>query len=311
MAEFQKDEFRFPHELQENNSKEELNYEIEDDTNVKIEIEDDTPPDDRNRQPMPQEIVEQLEKDELENYSDDARQKFKQLKKVWHDERRAKEAAYREQQETLTAAQRLLEENKRIKALLNNGQIEYIAAVKNTTQMQLENAKRAYREAYDSGDTDKLLEAQELITKTTLHMDRVNNFKMPPLQEERVEVQQQQQAPRPDNKALAWQERNPWFGQDEEMTAAALGLHEKLKRNGTQVGSDEYYSVLDKTMRKRFSENFGDPASPARKNSTVVAPATRSTSSKKIRLNTSQMNTIKKLGITPEQYVREVLKLDN
>jgi hypothetical protein len=308
MAEFEKEEFRFPDELQENN-KEELNYEIEDD--LKIEVEDDTPPEDRNRQPMPQEIVEQLEKDELENYSDDARTKFKQLKKVWHDERRAKEAAYREQQEAITAAQRLLEENKRMKAMLNSGQEEYLAAVKTTTEMQLENAKRAYREAYDSGDTDKLLEAQELITKSTLQMDRVNNFKMPPLQEEKFEVQQQQQAPRPDNKALAWQERNTWFGQDEEMTAAALGLHEKLKRTGVQVGSDEYYSVLDKTMRKRFSEHFGEPASPARKNPTVVAPATRSTSSKKIRLNTSQMNTIKKLGITPEQYVREVLKLDN
>jgi hypothetical protein len=308
MAEFEKEEFRFPDELQENN-KQELNYEIEDD--LKIEVEDDTPPEDRNREPMPQEIVEQLEKDELENYSDDARTKFKQLKKVWHDERRAKEAAYREQQEAITAAQRLLEENKRMKAMLNNGQEEYLAAVKNSTQMQLENAKRAYREAYDSGDTDKLLEAQELMTRTTLQMDRVNNFKMPPLQEERYEVQQQQQAPRPDNKALAWQERNPWFGQDEEMTAAALGLHEKLKRNGIQVGSDEYYSVLDKTIRKRFSENFGEPVSATRKNPTVVAPATRSTSSKKIRLNTSQMNTIKKLGITPEQYVREVLKLDN
>jgi hypothetical protein len=311
MAEFEKEEFHFPDELQKNNKQEDLNYEIEGDSDLKIEVEDDTPPEDRNREPMPQEIVEQLEKDELANYSDDARTKFKQLKKVWHDERRAKEAAYREQQEALTAAQRLLEENKRMKAMLSSGQEEYLAAVKNSTQMQLENAKRAYREAYDSGDTDKLLEAQELITKTTLQMDRVNNFKMAPLQEDQYEVQQQQQAQRPDNKALAWQERNPWFGQDEEMTAAALGLHEKLKRTGVQVGSEEYYSVLDKTMRKRFSEHFGEPVSPARKNPTVVAPATRSTSSKKIRLNTSQMNTIKKLGITPEQYVREVLKLDN
>jgi hypothetical protein len=112
---------------------------------------------------------------------------------------------------------------------------------------------------------------------------------------------------------MAWQERNPWFGQDEEMTAAALGLHEKLKRNGIPVGSDDYYATLDKTMRRRFSENFGDSDSDStpRKTPTVVAPATRSTSSKKIRLKTSQINTIKKLGITPEQYVREVLKLEN
>ena len=313
MANFQKDEFKFPDELQENNKDEDLNFEIEGEGDVKIEVEDDTPPEDRGRQPMPKEIVEKLEQDELENYSDDVRQKFKQLKKVWHDERRAKEAAYREQQEAITAAQRLLEENKRMKTMLNSGQEEYLAAVKNSTEMQLEMAKKAYREAYDSGDTDKLLEAQELITKTTVQMDRVNNFKMPPLQEEKTEVQPQQQVQRPDRKALAWQERNPWFGQDEEMTAAALGLHEKLKRNGVPVGSDEYYSVLDKTMRKRFSEHFGEPEAEEtpKKTPTVVAPATRSTSSKKIRLNTSQMNTIKKLGITPEQYVREVLKLEN
>ena len=313
MANFQKDEFKFPDELQENDKKEELNFEIEGEGDLKIEIEDDTPPEDRGREPMPKEIVEKLEQDELESYSDDVRQKFKQLKKVWHDERRAKEAAYREQQEAITAAQRLLEENKRIKTMLNSGQEEYLAALKDSNALKLEMAKKAYREAYDSGDTDKLLEAQELITKTTVQMDRVNNFKMPPLQEEKIEVQPQQQVQRPDQKAMAWQERNPWFGQDEEMTAAALGLHEKLKRNGVPVGSDEYYSVLDKTMRRRFSEHFGEPEPEAtpKKTPTVVAPATRSTSSKKIRLSTSQVNTIKKLGITPEQYVREVLKLEN
>ena len=307
MAEFEKTEFKFPDEQESK-----VEFEIEDDGDVKIEVEDDTPPEDRNRQPMPQEIVEQLEKDELESYSDDVRQKFKQLKKVWHDERRAKEAAYREHQEAIAAAQRLLEENKRIKGMLSSGQEEYIAAVKNSAEMQLEMAKKAYREAYDSGDTDKMLEAQELITKTTMQMEKVNNFKVPPLQEREYEVQPQQQAPKPDRKALAWQERNPWFGQDEEMTAAALGLHEKLKRNGVSVGSDEYYSTLDKTMRKRFAEYFDEPeVEQPRKTPTVVAPATRTTSSKKIRLKTSQLNTIKKLGITPEQYVREVLKLEN
>jgi hypothetical protein len=118
---------------------------------------------------------------------------------------------------------------------------------------------------------------------------------------------------------MAWQERNPWFGQDEEMTAAALGLHEKLKRQGVVIGSDEYYGALDKTMRKRFAENFDEvdvepvvrtADKPAVKPSTVVAPATRSTASKKIRLKTSQVAIAKKLGLTPEQYVRELMKLE-
>lgn len=314
MAGFEKTEFRFPDEIDEDAKKTDVSIEFDGSDDVKIEIEDDTPPDDRNRQPMPQDIVEKLEKDELESYSDDVRTKFKQLKKVWHDERRAKEAAYREQQEALTAAQRLLEENKRIKSMLSSGKEEYLAAVKNSAELQLDAAKKAYREAYDTGDTDALIEAQERITRSTMQMDRVNNFKPEPLQEENYAVQQQQQAPRPDNRALAWQQRNAWFGQDEEMTAAALGLHEKLKRSGVAVGSDEYYSTLDKTMRRRFAEHFDEPVkeeTPSKKASTVVAPATRSTSSKKIRLSQTQAAFIKKLGITPEQYVREVLKLEN
>lgn len=303
MAEFEKNEFKFPDE------KDNFSIEIEND-DVNIEIEDDTPEEDRNRQPMPKEIVEKLEKDELEDYSDDVRQKFKQLKKVWHDERREKEAAKREQQETLNATQHLLAENKRMRSMIDNGQKEYVDAVKNSTEMQLDNARRAYKEAYDSGDTDALLDAQELITKTTMQMERVNTFKIPPLQERETAVQPQQQVNRPDTRAMAWQERNSWFGQDEEMTASALGLHEKLKRNGVVVGSDEYYSTLDKTMRKRFSENFDEPE-VRQKSTTVVAPASRTTSSKKIKLKASQMNTIKKLGITPEQYVREFLILEN
>lgn len=303
MAEFEKNEYKFPDET------ENFSIEIEND-DVNIEIEDDTPEADRNRQPMPKDIVEKLEKEELENYSSEVREKFKQAKKVYHDERREKEAALREREEALNATQRLLAENKRMKSMINNGQQEYVDAVKNSTEMQLDNARRAYKEAYDSGDTDALLEAQELITKTTMQMERVNNFRVPPLQERETEVQPQQQVNRPDTRAMAWQERNSWFGQDEEMTAAALGLHEKLKRNGVVVGSDEYYSTLDKTMRKRFSENFDEPE-VRQKSTTVVAPASRTTSSKKIRLKASQMNTIKKLGITPEQYVREVLKLEN
>jgi len=313
MPEFNNDDYKFPDEKISSGKADDFQIEFEGSEGLNIEIEDDTPEEDRNRSPMPKEIVEKLDKEELESYSSDVREKFKQAKKVYHDERREKEAALRERQEAIEATQRLMEENKRIKSMLSSGQEEYVSAVKNNTEMQLEMAKKAYREAYDEGDVEAQLEAQERITKATMAMDRVNNFKLPPLQEEREEVQPRQQAPRPDNRALAWQERNQWFGQDEEMTAAALGLHEKLKRNGVPVGSDEYYSVLDKTMRKRFAENFGEPESETRtkRSPNVVAPATRTTSSKKVRLTTTQAAFIKKLGITPEQYVREVLKLEN
>ena len=320
--EMQQEEFKFPDEDQGKPVDTTKEDEFE------IEIEDDTPEEDRNRQPVPPEVVKNLEVEvsELDQYSEDAKQKMKQMKKIWNDERRAKEAADRERSAAVEAAQRLLEENKRIKEMLSKGEEEYKAAVTSTTEMRVEAAKRAYKEAYEAGDAEKLMEAQEALTNAQLQLDKAKNFKLPPLQEERSDVQTSQQyqpAPRPDDKVMAWQERNPWFGQDEEMTAAALGLHEKLKRQGVVIGSDEYYSALDNTMRKRFAENFEDeneadvepqaakPADkPAVKPSTVVAPATRSTASKKIRLKTSQVAIAKKLGLTPEQYVRELMKLE-
>jgi hypothetical protein len=323
MAENTQEEFKFPDEAEDQGKP--LDAESSDD--FEIEIEDDTPEEDRNRQPLPPEVVKNLEVEtsELDQYSEDAKQKMKQMKKIWNDERRAKEAADRERSAAVDAAQRLMEENRRIREMLTKGEEEYKAAVTSTTEMRVEAAKRAYKEAYEAGDSDKLMEAQEALTNAQLQLDKAKNFKLPPLQEERNEVQTSQQyqsAPRPDDKVMAWQERNPWFGQDEEMTAAALGLHEKLKRQGVVIGSDEYYGALDKTMRKRFAENFDEveadvepevvkPADkPAVKPSTVVAPATRSTASKKIRLKTSQVAIAKKLGLTPEQYVRELMKLE-
>jgi hypothetical protein len=310
------DEFKFPDEQEEVLAK--GGKAKEDDFD--IEIEDDTPPEDRGRDPMPKEVVEELEQDELEEYSDKVKLRLKQMKKVWHDERRAKEAAHREHQEALAVAKRVMEENQRLRQQFSAGEKEYAETVKGAAEMQLDMAKKAYKEAYDSGDADQIVEAQQAMQEANIRLMQAKNFKPSAVQEQEIPVQREQeripQAPQPDRRAMAWQERNPWFGQDEEMTAAALGLHEKLKRNGMVVGSDDYYATLDKTMRKRFSENFESSETetkvetPRTKPSTVVAPATRSTSAKKVKLKQSQMDTIKKLGITPEQYVREFVKLE-
>ena len=311
------EEFKFPDELEEENAAGGVVAEID------IEIEDDTPEEDRGREPMPEEIVKKLENEnpEAEEYSADVKEKLKQLKKVWNDERRAKEAALREHQEAVDLASRAMEENKKIKALLQSGEKEYVASVQNSANLELEMAKRAYKEAYDVGDTDKLIDAQEAMQNANIKLMQAKNFKLPALQEDGFDVQpqykQESQIPQPDQKAMRWQQRNPWFGQDKEMTAAALGLHEKLREQGVEIGSDEYYSTLDKTMRKRFSEFFDEPEeekvnkseTSRTKASTVVAPAMRSTSSNKIKLKASQVQLAKKLGLTPEQYAREALKL--
>jgi hypothetical protein len=309
-------EFKFPDEQEETLAK---GGEAKAD-DFDIEIEDDTPPEDRGREPMPKEIVEELDNDELEEYSDKVKIRLKQMKKVWHDERRAKEAVSREHQEALSVAKRVIEENQRLRQQFSAGEKEYAATVKGAAEMQLDMAKKAYKEAYDSGDSDQIVEAQQAMQEANIRLMQARNFRPSAVQEQEIPVQREQeripQAPQPDRRAMAWQERNAWFGQDEEMTAAALGLHEKLKRNGVVVGSDDYYATLDKTIRKRFAENFESSdnetkvETPRTKSSTVVAPAMRSTSSKKVKLKQSQMDTIKKLGITPEQYVREFVKLE-
>ena len=107
---------------------------------------------------------------------------------------------------------------------------------------------------------------------------------------------------------------------DTALNAAGLGLHEKLvKQNGIAYATtDEYYDRIDKTIRKRFPDHFdsddvvADTKESAKtKSSAVVAPVTRTTSSKKVRLNTSQINLAKKLGLTPEQYAKELIRLEN
>ena len=318
--------FEFPDEKEAK-----VTVEIEKEPDIEIEIEDDTPPKDRNRQPVSEEEVKKLklDADELDQYSVEAKDKLIKMKKVWHDERRAKEAADRERQEAVRIVQKLSEENKQLKSKLSNGEQEYVGVAKQSAVQELDAAKKEYRDAYDAGDSEKLVEAQEKLTMAKIRVDKLDNYNpiyKKPLQEEENDVQsyQQQSVPRPDNKAVDWQQRNEWFGQDEEMTSLALGLHEKLKRSGVSVGSDEYYDTIDKTIRRRFPENFEDdqdtetekvraeePQKTSKpKASTVVAPASRSTSPKKIRLSNTQVALAKKLGLTPEQYARELTKLE-
>ena len=287
------------------------------DEQIIIDVEDNTPAEDRNKPPMEEKVKEDLYNDELEDYSTKVKKKLIQMKRLAHEERREKENAVREQQEAVNFAQKMMEENKRLKSNLNNSEKNVLATVQKAVAMEMEAAKRAYREAYDSGDTDKVMDAQEKLTQATLKSEKVKNFRPPALQEEETPVQMQSQpAPqfRPDPSAQAWQQENQWFGEDEEMTSLALGLHEKLKREGVQVSSQEYYRKIDATIRRRFPEKFEEEAEqnerPAARRSSVVAPATRSTSPKRVRLNPSEMSLAKKLNLTPEQYAKAKLEME-
>ena len=297
-------------------------YEFPDEAKPEVEVEvvDDTPEADKGRRPSEPEFVAEMEKDELDEYSESAKNKIAGFRKIYHDERRAKESADREREEALAIAKSLYEENKALKGRVNNTERVAVDSFKTSAQQEMDMAKKEYREAYEAGDADKLVDAQEKMTSAKIKMDKAINAgesvnQRKALQERETQVQIPKQQPPRDQKASGWQDRNSWFGQDDEMTSLALGLHEKLvKENGMAYATtDEYYKRIDETMRKRFPENFeeAEDDKPRSRPSTVVAPASRSTSSKKIRLNTSQQNIAKKLGLTNEQYAHELLKMEN
>ena len=294
-------------------------------TDIEIEIEDDTPPEDRGREPLPKELVKELEEDELEEYSEKVKTRLKQMKKVWHDERRDKERALREQQAAIEVAQRLQGEVQELRSRVTKKDGDLVATAKAAVELQMREAETAYKDAYEAGDSEKLLEAQKRLTEIGFRHEQLRNYQ-PPLQTQETQVNlnnTQPQAPRLDPKTDSWRRQNTWFGSDDEMTAAALGLNNKLlrERGAAFEGSDEYWEIVDKTMRKRFPEyEWGDEpverqetrstSTRTEKPATVVAPVSRSTTAKKVRLSQSQLNVIKKMGITPEQYVREQLKLE-
>jgi hypothetical protein len=316
--------YKFPDEVEE--PKLEVTQEVEPD--LEVEVVDDTPPQDKGREPMPKKIVEELENDDLEEYSDKVKTRLAQMKKVWHDERREKEAATREREEAIRFAQAKDREIKELRSKLGAGEKLFVEEVTKSANTELASAKEKLRQAYESGDSSLIADAQEALTDAKLKLRDYQNYR-PSLQTDgsSVEVTQQTQAAPQvaDTKAEAWREQNTWFGADPEMTASALGLHEKLVRSGVDPRSDDYYQRVDATMRKRFPEYFGEeqpqtreketetkdsePKSPRK--SANVAPVTRSTAPRQVRLTSTQVNLAKKLGLTNEAYAKELMKLEN
>jgi len=287
-----------------------------------IEVIDDTPEQDKGRKPLPKDIVEELDKDDLEEYSDKVKKRLSQMKKVWHDERRAKEEATREREEAVRFANAQVEENKKLRQRVGTGEKLFVQEITKSANSEVEAAKAKLKHAYESGDVDLITSAQDSLTDAKLKVREYERYR-PSLQEEESPVQttpeQTRQTNQVDPKALAWQKENTWFGTDEEMTALALGLHEKVVKGGLDPRSDEYYDRINSTMRKRFPEYFGEEKSAPqeterptpRKPANVVAPATRSTAPRQVRLTASQVALAKKLGLTPEAYARELIKLEN
>jgi len=286
---------------------------------VEIEVEDDTPEADRGRKASPP--PEEVTNEELENYSEKVKNRIKHFSKGYHDERRAKEEALREREALETYTRNLMAENEKLKGSVDQSHNTLIESAKKQVNGEMALAQRQYKEAYESGEPDAILEAQTMLNTAQIRMERVNGLKpkqIEPLQPEPTPVQTQVEAPQPqvqrDEKAEAWRDNNPWFGSDDEMTAFALGLHNKLTKEGIDPKTDTYYEKINTRMQQVFPDQFDDgiedePEAPKQKSSNVVAPATRSTAPKKIRLTQSQIAIAKKLGVPLETYAKQAAEL--
>ena len=309
------DPYKFPDEIEDEPksraSDEDKNTEVE------IEIVDDTPVQDRNRKPLDKEVSDPSD-DEMDNYTDNVKKRIKELTHVRHDERRAKEALLREKQELERMAQHMLSENRRLKQHVSTGEQAFASTIQTATVAELAEAKRKYKEAYEAGDADALVDAQEALTDAKMRVEAARNFRPTPLQAEETPVQTRNvppPAPTVDDKTLRWQAKNQWFGQPgyEELTSFSLGLHQKLVNSGIDPRSDEYFERIDSRIKSTFPEVFGretKSSETSRRSTTVVASATRSTGTRKVEMTPTQLALAKKLGLTPQQYAVEVMKME-
>ncbi len=327
---FQKVEFEFPDEQEEKKDlevegtgaveidlsgkkeaddyKEESEPEVEAKEEVEVEVVDDTPKKDRNRKASaaPEDVTDE----ELENYSEKVRKRIQHFSKGYHDERRAKESAERERQELERYAKQLADENKTLQEKAAKSNKALIDQGKENAERDVKVAKYAYKKAYDAGDADKVLAAQEKLTDAKMKLSKLNDVDTS-LQEESIPVQSEETPLQVDQKADKWAKENTWFGQDDEMTAYAMGVHNKIVKEGVDPSSDEYYETINSRMRSTFSDYFGEDEQPEeqetkKRKSNVVAPASRSTSPKKVTLTRTQVAIAKKLGVPLELYAKKV-----
>jgi hypothetical protein len=288
-----------------------------DNTEFEVDIIDDTPDEDKNKPRRADDAEAQIpEDDEIANYSENVQKRIKQLKFEYHEERRRKEEAARLQDEAVDYARKVYEENQKLRKTLEEGEGVLVEQAKSRVEAELDRAKAAYKEAYETGDPDKLIDAQEKLNSLQNEKFRVESYKPKPqqVQEEPVQLQRKTKVPEPDAKTKAWASENEWFGNDSEMTGYAFGVHESLVRQGInpQSQADEYYNRIDQSMRQRFPDKFGGQqveAAPVRQAGSVVAPAGRSAKKpRRVQLTSTQVALAKRLGLSAEQYAAQLLK---
>ena len=290
------------------------NEEVLDDEDTGVEVEiDSTEEDEKPSKPERVEAESAADPDELESYSQKVQGRIKKLTEKYRKEERDRE-------EAVTMAQRLLDENTKLKTQVKNLDKGYVNSEESRIKSQVAAVKQQYREAYDAGDSEAMFTAQEQLSQMTLMQERVRVAKQrlavqesePASQEaQQPAAAPQQKAAKPDPRAQDWADKNEWFGSDEVMTYASFGIHRKLvEEEGFDPSSDEYYSEVDKRMRSEFPQKF---QAAKRSGGAQVAPAgasaTRSTAKsgrRSVKLSPSQIAMAKRLNVPLEEYAKYV-----
>jgi len=247
--------------------------------------------------------------DELENYSKNVQARIKKLTEKYRKEERDREEAVR-------VSQRLLEENKQLKQRMDSLDQGYLSEYGTRLESQEDQAKRAYAEAHQVGDSERMFEAQKALSKIAIEQERYRQAKnqseaaknQPEAEQPIAQQPPPQQKVSP--KAKTWAEKNEWFGDDEVMTQAAFVVHNKLiQEEGFDPESDEYYSEIDRRMRTEFPHKFDkQKTSSGVQVASANSTASRNTQQKRrsVKLSPSQIAIAKKLGVPLEEYAKYV-----
>lgn len=289
-----------------------IEVDLDDNGELQIEIQDDTPEKDRGKPKAPDKTEEGADDDDLEGYSDSVKKRISKLKFDQHSERRAKEDAVRLREEALTYAEKVRKENEHLRKAYSEGETAYVSQAKARVDSELAAVRIAYKTAYESGDADAVLAAQEKLIQLQNQSERVSNYTP------RSAVQAETppttaKVAKPDDRAMKWAGENSWFMTDKAMTGYAMGLHEDLVTQGVDPTSDLYYSKINEAVRRTFPDKFDDgiteEKAPRRQTGPVVAPAARSTKApRKVVLTSTEVALAKRLGVPIEKYAAQKLK---
>ena len=301
------EEYKFP---------DEITPEVKDE--LEVEIIDDVPEGDRNREALTE--SPEPDENELASYSDRVKKRIGVLQRAFHDERRAKEQSSRERDEAMSYANSIVAKNKSLVQKSNDDASLLHETWKSKAESDLDNAKKTYKSAYESGDSDAIVDAQEALNRATMRHENSILFK-PTLQTQEIPVEPKNSvrtAPPPDDAAVSWASKNSWFGKDRLMTGMAYGLHEELISSGIHPQRDaaKYYGEINQQMRKRFPDyGWGDSEGKEprqRTSANIVAPVTRTSSGgKKVSLTQTQVAIAKRLNIPLAEYAKQVAVLES